>query len=161
MDSVVADLRYAVRNIARRPGFSALAVLTLAIGIGVNAVAFTAVNALLFHPFVFKGVDRLGWIMLASPGNPYGQLSFEELKTLKQGSRVFDALSGQGRIPLAMMVDGRAEQIWALMVSDDYFRALDARPAAGRLIDPADAAGPDLVAVVSHQFWQSRHGYQQ
>ena len=156
MDALVADLRYAIRNILRRPGFSALAILTLAIGIGVNTVAFTAVNALLFHPFVFKGVDRLGWIMLASPGNPYGQLSYTELTELKRNARVFDALSGQGRIPLAMMVDGRAEQIWALMVSDDYFRALDTRPAAGRLIDASDTAGSELVAVVSHQFWRTR-----
>ena len=156
MDSLLADLRYAVRNIARRPGFSALAVLTLAAGIGVNAVAFTAVNALLFHPFVFKGVDRLGWIMLASPGNPYGQLSYAELTELKRNARVFDAVSGQGRLPLAMMVDGRAEQIWALMVSDDYFRALDTRAAAGRLLDPSDTSRPDLVAVVSHQFWRTR-----
>ena len=156
MDSILADLRYAVRNIARRPGFSAIAVLTLAVGIGINAVAFTAVNALLFHPFVFKGVDRLGWIMLASPGNPYGQLSYTELADLKRNARVFDALSGQGRTPVAMMVDGGAEQIWAQMVSDDYFRALDTRPAAGRLLGAADATGGDLAAVVSHQFWQSR-----
>jgi len=156
MDSVLADLRYALRNIARRPGFSALAVLTLAVGIGINAVAFTAVNALLFHPFVFKGVDRLGWIMLTSPGNPYGQLSYTELADLKRHARVFDALSGQGRTPVAMMVDGRAEQIWAQMVSDDYFRALDTRPAIGRLLGPGDATGGDLAAVVSHQFWRTR-----
>ena len=156
MDAILADLRYALRNIGRRPGFSALAVLTLAVGIGINAVAFTAVNALLFHPFVFKGVDRLGWIMLASPGNPYGQLSYTELADLKRHARVFDALSGQGRTPVAMMVDGRAEQIWALMVSDDYFRALETRPAIGRLLGPADAAGGDLAAVVSHTFWRTR-----
>ena len=158
MDSVLADLRYAVRNIVRRPGFSALAVLTLAVGIGINAVAFTAVNALLFHPFVFKGVDRLGWIMLASPDNPYGQLSYAELAHLKKHSRAFDALSGQGRIPLAMLVNGRAEQVWTLMVSDDYFRALDTRPAAGRLLGPADSTGDDLAVVVSHEFWQRRLG---
>jgi predicted permease len=156
MDALLADLRYAARNILRRPGFSALAVLTLAVGIGVNAVAFTAVNALLFHPLVFNGVDRLGWIMLASLGNPYGQLSYTELAELKRHARVFDAVSGQGRLPLAMMVDGRAEQIWTLFVSDDYFRALDTRAAAGRLIDRSDTARSDLVAVVSHQFWRTR-----
>lgn len=158
MDSVIADLRYAVRNIVRRPGFSALAVLTLAVGIGINAVAFTAVNALLFHPFVFKGVDRLGWIMLASPDNPYGQLSYAELAHLKKHSRAFDALSGQGRLPLAMMADGRAHQVWTLMVSDDYFRALDTRPAAGRLLGPADSSGDALTAVVSDEFWRRQLG---
>src|SRR5688572_709669 len=111
MDSLLADLRYAARNILRRPGFSALAVLTLAIGIGVNAVAFTAVNALLFHPLVFKGVDRLGWIMLASPGNPYGQLSYAEFGELRRHARAFDAVAAQGRQPLALATDGRVQQI--------------------------------------------------
>ncbi len=156
MDSMLGDLRYAIRNLLRRHGFSALAVLTLAVGIGINTVAFTAVNALLFHPFTFKGVNRLGWIMLASPGNPFGQLSYTELAHLKRHARVFDAFSGQGQLPLAMMVDGRAEQIWALMVSDDYFRALDTRAAVGRLFGASEARGNDLIAVVSHQFWRRR-----
>ena len=156
MDSVLADLRYAVRNIVRRPGFSALAVLTLAVGIGVNAVAFTAVNALLFHPFVFEGVDRLGWIMLATPGNPHGELSMAEFGEVKRDARAFDEVAAEGRMPLALMQDGHAEQIWSLLVSDGYFRALGARPAAGRLFEPADVDGADIVAVVSHRFWKQR-----
>ena len=102
MDSILADLRYAVRNIARRPGFAALAILTLAVGVGINAVAFTAVNGLLFHPFRFKEVDRLGWIMLATPGNPHGQLSYAEFGELRQHARAFDAVAAQGRQPLAL-----------------------------------------------------------
>jgi predicted permease len=159
MDSVLADLRYAVRNIARRPGFAALAVLTLAIGVGVNAVAFTAVNGLLFHPFVFKEVNRLGWIMLATPGNAHGELSYAEFGDLKRHARAFDALAAQGRQPLALIADGRAEQIWTLLVSADYFRALDTRAAMGRVLDASDVSRDDLAAVVSYRFWQSRlHG---
>ena len=156
MDSVLADLRYAVRNIARRPGFAALAVLTLAIGLGINTVAFTAVNALLFHPFVFDGVDRLGWVMLSTPGNPHGQVSFAEFSDLKRHARAFDAVAVEGRRPLALTVDGRAEQVWTLMVSSDYFRALGATAEAGRVIDGSDATRDDLVALVSHRFWQQR-----
>ena len=158
MDSFVADLKYAVRNVARRPGFAALAVLTLAVGIGVNAVAFTAVNALLFHPFVFKGVDRLGWVMLATPGNPHGEMSYAEFADVRGRVRAFEAVAAEGRTPLALMTGGRAEQIWTLLVSGEYFRVLDARAAAGRLIDPSDAARGDLVAVVSHRFWRDRLG---
>src|SRR6476659_3047614 len=131
MDFVLADLRFAVRNIRRRPGFAALAVLTLAVGIGVNTVAFTAVNALLFHPFVFKGVERLGWIMLATPGNPHGDLSLDEFTALKQNAGAFEVVAAEGRMPLAMMADGRAEQVWTLMVTDGYFAALGTAPAAG------------------------------
>ena len=156
MDALLADLRYAFRNIARRPGFAALAVLTLAVGVGINTVAFTAVNGLLFHPLVFKEVDRLGWIMLATPGNLHGELSYAEFGELRRHARAFDALAAQGRQPLGLMADGRVEQIWALLVSGDYFRALDTRAAIGRVIDASDAARDDLAAVVSHRFWQTR-----
>lgn len=156
MTTLAGDLRYAIRNIRRRPGFSALAVLTLAIGIGVNSVAFTAVNALLFHPFVFEGVDRLGWIMLATPGSPHGDLSYKEFTETKRQARGFDEIAGEGRMPLALTQDGRAEQIWTLMVSDGYFRALGARPVVGRLLDATDASGTDLAAVVSYPFWRTR-----
>lgn len=156
MDTVLADLRYAVRNIARRPGFAALAVLTLAVGVGINTVAFTAVNGLLFHTLAFKEVDRLGWIMLATPGNPHGQLSYAEFGDLRQHARAFDIVAAQGRQPLALTTDGRVEQIWALFVSGDYFRALDTRPAIGRVIDASDASRQDLAALVSHEFWRTR-----
>src|SRR6186997_55171 len=158
MDFLLADLRYALRNIARRPGFASLAVLTLAVGIGVNTVAFSAVNALLFHPFVFKEVNRLGWIMLATAGNPHGELSRREFDALARHARAFDALAVEGRLPLSLEVDGRAEQLWALLVSPDYFRALDTRPEAGRVLDAGDATRGDLVAVVSHRFFERRLG---
>lgn len=156
MTTLAGDLRYAIRNIRRRPGFSALAVLTLATGIGVNSVAFTAVNALLFHPFVFEGVDRLGWVMLATPRNPHGNLSYKEFVDTKRQARTFAEIASEGRMPLALMRDGRAEQVWTLLVSDGYFRALGARAVAGRLLDASDASGVELAAVVSHQFWRTR-----
>ena len=156
MTTLAGDLRYAIRNIRRRPGFSALAVLTLAVGIGVNSVAFTAVNALLFHPFVFDGVERLGWVMLATPGDPHGDLSYKEFTETKRQARAFAEIASEGRMPLALMQDGRAEQIWTLLVSDGYFRALGARPRAGRLLDASDASGTELAAVVSYQFWRTR-----
>ncbi|HUR20066.1 MAG TPA: ABC transporter permease, partial [Vicinamibacterales bacterium] len=156
MDSILGDLRYAARHVLRRPGFSALAVLTLAVGIGINAVAFDAVNALLFHPFTFKGVERLGWIMLATPGNPHGQVSAAEFAALKDNSRAFEVVAAEGRMPLGMMVDGRAEQVWSLLVTGGYFRVLGSRAAAGRLLDDSDATRDDLVAVVSYTFWRTR-----
>ena len=156
MTTLAGDLRYAIRNVRRRPGFAALAVLTLAVGIGVNSVAFTAVNALLFHPFVFRGVDRLGWVMLATPGNPHGDLSYKEFSETKRQARAFAEIASEGRMPLALMQDGRAEQVWTLLVSDGYFRALGARPLAGRLLDRSDASGSDLTAVVSFRFWRAR-----
>lgn len=68
MDSLLSDLRFAARALVAPPGCSSLAVLTLAIGIGVNAVAFSALNALLFKPSRFPGADTVGWIISRSPG---------------------------------------------------------------------------------------------
>lgn len=157
MDSVFLDLRYAVRNLVRRPGFSALAILTLAVGIGVNTVAFTAVNAVLFSPVsALKDVDRFGWAMLSTAGNRYGDLSWPEFAELERPRPAFDIVVALGRQPLALAADGHAEQIWALLVSADYFRALDARAEVGRLLTAEDSRSPDVVGVVSHRFWRDR-----
>ena len=70
MRAFIQDVRYAARLTFKQPGVTILTILTLAIGIGVNAVAFGALNALLFKPLGFPGVEALGWIMTRSPGNP-------------------------------------------------------------------------------------------
>jgi predicted permease len=157
MTSLVADLRYAFRTFLRRPLFSSLAVLTLAVGIGINTVAFTGVNALLFHPFVFPGVARLGWVMLSAPGAPHGDLSAAEFEEIRRQAHAFDSIAAEGRQPLALMNGGRAEQVWALFVSERYFAMLGARPIAGRLDLGAKKAGA-LAAVVSFRFWRARLG---
>ena len=74
--------------LGRRPGFTALAILTLAIGIGVNTVAFSAVNALLFKTSDFPDVDRLGWVMTQTPGNPNGSTALPEVGVRSQESGV-------------------------------------------------------------------------
>jgi predicted permease len=158
MDSILQDLRYAVRNLVRRPGFSALAILTLAIGVGVNALAFSAINALLFHPFMFPGVDRLGWVMLKSPGNPDGALSWPEFLELRRMTGAFDAVAAHGSLSLAMDVDGHAEQIFALVVSGQYFEAIDARAEQGRTFGDRDVSALEIPAIVSHRFWTERMG---
>jgi len=157
MDSLLADLRYAARGLLRRPAFSALAILTLAVGIGINTVAFTGVNALLFHAFVFPGVDRLGWVMLSSPGAPHGDLSRDEFEALRRGVRVFDAVAAEGRQPLALMNGAGAEQVWGLFVSKDYFDLLGTHAVAGRL-DTTSTPPDTVAAVVSFRFWRAHLG---
>jgi putative ABC transport system permease protein len=159
MDNVLSDLRFAVRALLARPGFSALAVLTLAIGIGVNAVAFSAVNALLYKPLRFAGVETLGWIQTRSPGNPYSQTSWPDYQDLAAASRAFESIAAEGRMPLSMDDGKRTRQIWALVVSGNYFSTLRATPEIGRVFTDADrSASPDVPAVVSARFWSSELG---
>jgi predicted permease len=156
VDALLTDVRYAARTLVRRPAFTLLAVVTLALGIGVNAVAYSAVNALVFKPFSFPSVGRLAWIMSSRPGNPHGQSSWPEYEELSR-ARAFDSMAAEGRMPLSLDTPSGAEQVWSLLVSANYFDVLGARPESGRLFSHSDVAGTPAV-VVSHRFWRERLG---
>jgi predicted permease len=151
-----SDLRYAIRALLARPGFSALGVLTLAIGIGVNAVAFSAINGLLYKTRRFPSVESLGWVMYHSPGNPYAQISWPNYRDVAAGSKTFESIAASGRVPLSLQDEGQARQVWALFVSANYFSTLRATPAIGRAFTAADLAGTEVPALVSERFWMDR-----
>ena len=158
MDNLLSDLRFGVRSLLARPGFSALAVLTLAIGIGVNAVAFSALNALLFKPSRFPGAETLGWIMTRAPGNPYGLSSLPDYQDLARNVRAFESVAAEGRMPLSMLEGNRARQVWGLVVSGNYLSTLRATPAIGRTFTDADRTSTDVPAIVSARFWSELDG---
>jgi macrolide transport system ATP-binding/permease protein len=158
MDSLKSDVKFAARALAGRPGFAALAVLTLAVGIGVNAVVFSAINGLLFKPANFPDFERLGWIGTREPGNPNALTSWPNYRDIARASRTFDAVAACGRMPLSLRDGNAARQIWAQVISANYFPALRAQPAIGRLIAETDLATPDVPVVVSHRFWTDSLG---
>jgi predicted permease len=156
MDAFRQDLKYAVRALLHRPWFSALAVLTLAIGIGVNAVAYSAINALLGKPMRFAGAEQLGWIQTTGGTSPYSHTSLPDYLDLARDNRTFEAVIAEARVPLSLAVDGPAEQVWSLVVSSNYLDAMRATPIAGRTISVADGRSSDLVVVVGERFWKDR-----
>jgi putative ABC transport system permease protein len=158
MDALRHDVRYAVRALLNRPWFSALAVLTLAIGIGVNTVAYSAIDALLGKPMRFPGARELGWIQTSGGKSPYKQTALPDYRDLARENRTFDAVTAEARVPLSLRMDGAAEQVWALLVSGNYLTALRARPLLGRLLTEADGTGPEPAVVVSERFWKERLG---
>ena len=97
-----ADIRQIARSLFRRPGFALLAILTLAVAMSVNSVAFSVVNAILFKRPAFAEPDRLGWLFTGAPGNPLGQTSVPEYETLRTGARTLDAIIAEGRLPLRL-----------------------------------------------------------
>src|SRR5688572_9286688 len=117
MDSLHQDVRYAIRALRNRPWFSALAVLTLAIGIGVNTVAYSAINALLGKPMRFAGARELGWIQTTGGKSPYKHTALPDYLDLDRENRWFEGLIAEARIPLSLRTDGAAEQVWSLLVS--------------------------------------------
>jgi putative ABC transport system permease protein len=156
MDSLRQDIRYAIRALLNRPWLSALAVLTLAIGIGVNTVAYSAINALLGKPMRFAGARELGWIQTHGGKSPYKQTALPDYLDLVRENRTFEAIIAEARIPLSMQTPGGAEQVWSLLVSGNYLTALGARPLVGRLLTASDGAGVELAVVVSERFWRER-----
>jgi predicted permease len=166
MEALRHDLRYAFRALLHRPAFSALAVLTLAIGIGVNTVAFSAINALFAKPLRFPDAQELGWIQISGGRNPYHQASLPDYLDIARENRTFEAIIAEARIPLgfrAAAVDGlpaagAVEQAWGLLVSANYLDAMRARPIAGRLFSASDVNGSEVPVVVSERFWVDRLG---
>jgi len=158
VDALLTDLRFAVRALISRPGFSVMAIVTLAIGIGVNAVTFSAINGLIYKPNRFPASESLGWITLQATGNPYGQVSWQEYLEIAQNAKSFDAITAEGRRPLGLRVGREVRQVWALCVSSNYLATLRVRPAIGRILTDRDATSSDLAVVVSDRFWKTHLG---
>jgi predicted permease len=158
MDTLRLDLKYAIRALLGRPAFSALAVLTLALGIGVNTVAFSALNALLYKPTSFSNAESLGWILGRVGSSGEDLVSWPDFQHFARNNTLFEAIAAEGRLPLSLQREGSAEQVWALVVSSNYLSMLGARPERGRLFTPDDLRSSEIAAVVSHRFWTNRLG---
>jgi putative ABC transport system permease protein len=143
------DIRYAVRTLIKNPGFLAVAVVTLALGIGANTAIFSVVNAVLLRPLAYPEPDRL----ITFQGNQ----SFLDLEDLRAQTQTLD--SAAGITQLALDFTGGAEPVQALggLVTSDFFRVLGARPALGRVIEPGENRyGGERLVVLGHKFWQQQ-----
>jgi predicted permease len=153
MDWLRHDLKYAVRALGRRPGFTALAVFTLAAGLGVNTVAFSAVNALLYKPFRFANADVAGWLFVGTSRDPLNESSIATFEAIKRGATTLDYVAGQGRVPLAFKDGGLTREVWSLVVSADYFSIVAVQPVRGRTLTATDGSGSEVSVLVSERFW--------
>jgi putative ABC transport system permease protein len=155
------DLKFALRTMLHSPGFTAVAVLTLALGIGANTAVFTVANGLLLRPLDYSAPDRLmqlTFIDLANGSRPSG-LSFPLFQTVLERSRSFSGLAAYCNESLTLTGLGEPEQLQGARVSWSFFDVLGVRPALGRWFSAAeDHAGGGDVTVVSHDFWTRRLG---
>ena len=158
MDGLRQDLTLAVRSLIRRPAMSALAILTLALGLGVNTVAFSAVNAIVFRPFHIPGGDRTGWVFAGTKADPLGESSSAVLNAITRQSRTLDAVAAEGRAPLALQTGTETTQAWALLVSPRYFELIPPPLIAGRLLGPGDLRSDQIGILVSERFWRRHLG---
>jgi putative ABC transport system permease protein len=158
MDTLRHDLRYAIRQLVRSPGFTAVAVLTLGLGIGANTAIFSVVNAVLLRPLPYPESSRLVSVAERRPNGATNTVAYQNfLDWRKHGPlRSLALLRTQ-----SFNVGGadRPERVAGALVSADYFRVLGLEPAAGRyFLDGEDSPGRDQVAVIGHGLWQRRFG---
>jgi predicted permease len=161
LESLLQDLRYGLRQLRRNPGFTVVAVLTLALGIGANTAIFSVVRAVLLRPLPYLEPQRLVHMDWQFPQDLVPSVSASEFLYWKDHSRVFDAvaaydlLSSGGNLQTA----GGPEYVRALHVSEGFFHVLGVNPAVGRSFLPEEVRpnGP-RVLVLSHALWQSRYG---
>lgn len=160
MKTLLADLRYCIRTLARTPGFTAIALLSIALGIGANAAIFSLVNAVLFKPLPVERPDQLAALYVIEPSSTFpDSFSYPDYVDYRDRNESFSDLVGHYGVTLNIASAGQQpELVWGELVTGNYFTGLGVRPAAGRLLTEQDDLHPGAhpVAVLSYNFWQ-RH----
>ncbi len=159
LETLVVDVRYAARRLARTPGFTLVALLTLALGIGANTAIFSVVHGVLLRPLPFKDPDRLYWIWSRHTSTDRYPFQLPEFCDYRDQNKTLESLAGFANWSANLTGDGPAERLSGLRVSGGLFETLGARAAVGRTLRPDDdTPGHEKVAVLSHGLWQRRFG---
>ncbi|HEU4473274.1 MAG TPA: ABC transporter permease [Gemmatimonadales bacterium] len=161
MGALSADLRLAVRRLRRSAGFTAAAVLTLALGIGANTAFFSLADAALLRPLPYPTAGRLVmlWERQAAAGKERERASAANFLDWRRESRALDQIAAWAPWGFALTGDGEPEELASVRVSANMFRLLGVSPALGRAFLPEEeTSGRDRVVVLSHGFWAGRMG---
>jgi predicted permease len=161
MSRLVQDIRYALRGFARSPGFTAAAVVSLAIGVGANTAIFSVASALLLRPLPYQDADRLAILWNRSPGLGIAEdwFSTAQYFDIKTGHGGFEQLAIAIGGNYNLTGDGEPERIGTIRMSSNLLPMLGVRAALGRLFEPADdIEGRAGTALLSHGTWMRRYG---
>jgi putative ABC transport system permease protein len=160
MQTLIQDLRYGARILMKKPGFTLIAVFTLALGIGANTAIFTIVNAVLLRPLPYPESERLVHIGRAFSSNDAGALNEPKFVFLRDHAQSFEALTGiQGGSDLYLFDGNEAEYVGNLNVTAEFFRTLGVAPAIGRgFTAEEDSPAGERVAILGDGLWRRRFG---
>ena len=159
IDDLVADVRYGVRILRKAPAFTAVAVLTLALGIGANTAMFSLVDAILRHPLPYDRPEQLVRLHASKPSFEKGSISFPNFLDWQAQNRTFSAMAVSRGGSFTLTGAGDAERVSAALISADYFKVLGVRPLLGRTL----ARGEDLpdkpaLALLGERLWKRKYG---
>jgi len=161
MTSFWQDMRYSLRVIAKAPGFAALAILTLALGIGANTTIFSWINSTLLNPV--PGLTRPNEVVsltLSKPGDNPFPFTYPDLEAMRDGQQSFTSIAACGFAQMSLTGKSKPERVWGMVASANYFDVLGVRPILGRGFLPTEDEKPGgaPVAVISYRFWQTHFG---
>jgi putative ABC transport system permease protein len=159
MNTLWQDLQYGVRMLLKHPGVSAIAVITLALGIGANTAIFSVVNAVLLNPLPYKEPDRLVSLWENVPAHGRWRTAPANFFDWKKQNTVFEDVAAFGSASMTLTGDGEPEQLLGARVSSGYFAVVGVEPALGRSFLPEEhEQGKDQVVILGHELWQRRYG---
>jgi putative ABC transport system permease protein len=159
MDRLIADLRYSIRTLVRTPAFTAVAVVTLALGLGAITAVYAVVDGVLLRPFPYPYMDRLA-ILMESGGNAQAMsVAWPNLVDWRAQNEVFEELGVYRNMPVALVGGEAPERLNGCLVSSSVFASMGIAPLAGRTFNEGDdAAGAARVAIISERVWRNRFG---
>jgi putative ABC transport system permease protein len=161
METILKDIRYGIRGLLKRPGFTAIAVITLALGIGANTAIFSVVNAVLIRPLRFHDPERLVVVweeasFAGFPENTPAPANFIDWKTQNQS---FTDMAAVADTSFNITGDGDPERVSSHTVTANFFPLLGVQPVRGRFFTPEeDRPGANKVVILSYGLWQTRYG---
>jgi putative ABC transport system permease protein len=159
VNGVIEDLRYALRTFRKSPGFTTVAVLTLAIGIGANTAIFSFVDAALLKPLPYADADRIVRVLEKPPGFPRNGISTLNFLDWQRDNTVFDFMAAETGGAFTLIGDREPVQLRGASVSAHYFDIFSVKAALGRTFAAdEDQVGKEHVVVLSHALWESQFG---
>ena len=159
MGTLIEDVRYGFRMLRKNPGFTAIALLTLALGIGANTAVFSIVNGVLLNPLPFPDADKLVSLFESKPNFQEGSISYPNFLDWQRENHAFTAIAAYRPDSFSLTGAGQPEQVQGKMVSADFFSVLGVNPLMGRTFTAQeDQLGAGRVVLVSSGFWKRKLG---
>ena len=160
LESLLQDVRFGLRMLRKDPGFTAIAVLTLALGIGANTAIYSVIDAVLVQPLPFGAPDRLVWLNGKMPFTDEAGVSPPDFRDYRANDRTFERLAAMGYTPSPANLTGdRPEQVLITIASSNFFECLGVRPLLGRDFLPSDEqVNQPQVAILGYGLWKRNFG---
>jgi len=158
-DRLMQDLRFGVRMLAKAPGFTAVAILTLALGIGANTALFSVVNGVLFNPLPYPQPEQLVTLHESKPNFEAGSISFPNFQDWRKENTTFSMMGISRGYSFSLTSVGEPEQVQSQFVSTDFLPLLGVKPVIGRLFEEGeDDFGRSPIVIISEGFWSRKFG---